>query len=70
MTADRYRAGVMDLAEREAGLVVQFVRLAGIYELPRSDPDFDRAAALLREALEAGTDISFETRGNRIFGVE
>jgi hypothetical protein len=63
------RQQVIELAERERGLIVQFAGWAGIYELPRTDPGFDRFAPLLRAAKDSGIPVEFETDGHRIVSV-
>ncbi len=65
----KYRKQVLEFAERDAGVVVQFAGMAGIYELPRSDPGFDRFAPLLRAAKDLGIPVSFELEGHRIVSV-
>jgi hypothetical protein len=65
----KYRKQVIEFAERERGVVVQFAGMAGIYELPRSHPGYDRSAALLRAAKEALGEVSFELDGHQIVSV-
>ncbi|MDB5671488.1 MAG: hypothetical protein JWO25_2447 [Alphaproteobacteria bacterium] len=60
----------MDLAEHETGLLVQFGRMAGIYELSKSDRNFENFAALLRSARDTGSELTFELLGSQIVSVE
>ena len=66
----KYRKQVIEFAERKAGVVVQFAGMAGIYELAKSHPTYDRFASLLRAAKDSGIPISFELEDNRIISVE
>jgi hypothetical protein len=66
----KYRKQVIAFAERKAGVVVQFAGMAGIYELSRSHPSYDRFASLLRAAGDSWGEVSFELEDNRIISVE
>ena len=65
----KYRKQVIEFAERKAGVVVQFAGMAGIYELSRSHPSYDRFASLLRAAKDSGIPVSFEIEDHRIVSV-
>jgi len=66
----KYRKQVIQFAEREAGVVVQFAGMAGIYELSRSHLDYEHCAALLRAAKDSWGEVSFEIEDHRIVSVE
>jgi hypothetical protein len=65
----KYTKQVIQFAERETGVVVQFAGMAGIYELPRTHLSYDHFARLLQAAKKSGIPVSFEIEDHRIVSV-
>lgn len=65
----KFRKQVIAFAERAPGAIVQFAGQAGNFHLPRSNPDYEHGAALLRSAKESGIPVAFEAEGDQILSV-
>lgn len=66
----KYCFKVLNLAEADGRLEVQFEFLAGIYWLEPPQPEFAVLRARLLQSLHTGEEVAFEVAGTQIVAVE